>query len=706
MRPAKGQVDTGTAQVIDLAAARERLPGERQVERLSDGRRKGNHGNRASAPMRVATIAQLEEVLALRGEVTAADKDACASAAGVALRTINRWWEQTCQYKLNNARDTHPGPRAPTDQPDDAGTETDGCVPTCSDFTHGRGCRTGLTTGSLPGWLYKFNEVDRLQLTPDEVAFFATHSTIIDAIEAVHQDPTSRLRHYATSTLYRAWADVSEPVRIGAKYDATRQRKNEATFPLSGAESLNDSWSIDEYDLKVVASYRGVTVEPKVLIVRERHSGLPLAKIVTPRAATGTDTGTVLAAAAIGYTVPHPTDPSRELRVSGVARYLNSDQGGTFMGENGAAAARRLGIGNAPIPSHQPQANGDHEVMHQSLLRLFRDGAGSRRGWVDRAGQRLDHGELPYEDVEEAVEEWFATFAHAVYAKGERAGMSRLEVYAQAQDEGRVYAGHDLLAEDEAALATIVGERIFDVTRGLQWDRRHWLSRDLANRAVDGQKVVIARLLNPDVLYVFDKHNIFLAVVEPRDQPDPVDQHGLYQDRNRRERFVADAGTRRAVEANDDAATAWDQVADGLADAAEEAEDEAVRAINAQREAADPGTPVILAEGDPLTEANAQDMTEDIAEDAKADGTSDLDVGDRREVVRPTRRGRRHTAPRTADTARPSGADELTGDSDDSEDFAEASVRRLEAARAERARRRVQQAPDPAEDQGGDDDAS
>ena len=88
---------------------------------------------------------------------------------------------------------------------------------------------------------------------------------------------------------------------------------------------------------------------------------------------TATDTGLVLAAAAIGYTVPrpHPFRDDENLRVSGVARTLVADQGSAFIGDAGATAARKLGISLAPIPSHQPQANGDHEVMHQSFLRCL-----------------------------------------------------------------------------------------------------------------------------------------------------------------------------------------------------------------------------------------------------------------------------------------------------------------------------------------------
>lgn len=162
---------------------------------------------------------------------------------------------------------------------------------------------------------------------------------------------------------------MAAPVRVGARYGAKAGRKVEAKFPLTGRDGVNESWSIDEYDLKVTANHYGLQVEPKVLIVRDRCSGLPLSYVVLPRAATGTDTGVVLAAAAIGYTVTHPDDPAREVRVTGVARHLTSDQGGSFLGETGTAAARRLGIGLTPVPSHQPQANGDHEVMHQSLLR-------------------------------------------------------------------------------------------------------------------------------------------------------------------------------------------------------------------------------------------------------------------------------------------------------------------------------------------------
>lgn len=365
--------------------------------------------------MRNAVLTELNDMLELRGEVTTADKRRCAQNAGVDPHTVNRWWRNETTKKLNSLR--QPGILGPT--PDN------GCVEACTGSSHGRGCRTGLDLAGLPGWLYKFNEPGRLQLTPDEIAFFASHTNDIEAIEAVRADPNSRLRHYAPSTLYAAWQNVSEPIRVGAKRGSARQRAIKATYPLTGTDAINETWSIDEYDLKVQAVHEGVVVHPKALIVRERHSGTPLSMVVMPRAANGRDTGRVLAAAAIGYTVTHPYDPTRELRVAGVARYLNSDQGGPFLGDDGAAAARRLGIGLNTIPSHQPQANGDHEVMHQSLLRHFADGPGSRRGWTDRAGNRLDHGAVPFDTVVEDAWEWFAAYRNTAFDKGDREGMTR-----------------------------------------------------------------------------------------------------------------------------------------------------------------------------------------------------------------------------------------------------------------------------------------
>jgi hypothetical protein len=545
-----GNRQVTAAQVISLADARDRLPGERGVERLSDGRRKGDHGNRASKAMKDNVIAGLRHTLEVFGDVTVEDKQQMADAAGVTLRTIHRWWEAELAAQVDGHRAPH--------------THAAGsCVPSCVDGRlHGRGCRKGLNVNKLPGWLYRHIEQGQaVQLTPDEVAFFASHSTVGEAIAAVRASDDHRLRHYGISTLYAAWAKVAEPVRVGAKHGAKKQRAIEATYPLSGTDMLNETWSIDEYDLKVTAYHRGHKVRPKLLVVRERLSGLPLAKLVLDRPATGADTGVVLAAAAIGYTVAHPYDDNRNLRVGGVARYLNADQGGSFLGKDGAAAARRLGIGLAAIPSHQPQANGDHEVMHQSLLRHFGDGPGSRRGWVDRAGKRLVHGLVPFDAVVDEVDAWFAEYIHTVhnaYAADSRAGMSRLEAYARAIDDGQAYEGHQLTAEDEAALATFAGERTYDPTRGIAWDNRYFLSRDLATKARKGQKLTVRTLLNPDVLYVFDAHDKFLAIAEPRDDGDAADRHGLYQDRARREAFVENAAQHRAGDARAGAEKALD----------------------------------------------------------------------------------------------------------------------------------------------------
>ena len=273
------------APVINLASVR-----QRGADRLCDGRRKGNHGNRASQAMKTAVIARLNELLDLRGVVTADDKQACAQSAGVDVRTVNRWWARECENKLAALR----APTGSGSDTDNAGGRATGhvggCVAGCKNGTHARGCRAGLDLSGLQSWLYKFNELERLQLTPDEIAFFASHTRIIDANQAVRADPHSRLRHYAVPTLYAAYANVAESVRVGARRGAAKQRSIEATYPLTGRETLNETWSIDEYDLKLSANYQGVPVEPKVLIVRERHSGLPLSMVVLPRAATGADT--------------------------------------------------------------------------------------------------------------------------------------------------------------------------------------------------------------------------------------------------------------------------------------------------------------------------------------------------------------------------------------------------------------------------------
>lgn len=134
-----------------------------------------------------------------------------------------------------------------------------------------------------------------------------------------------------------------------------------------------------------------------------------------------------------------------------------------------------------------------------------------------------------------------------------------------------MYTGHTLTVEDEAALAIPVGERSYDPTRGIQWAGRYWLSRDLANKAVRGQRLSLRQLLNPEVLYVFDTNDKFIALAELRDSGEVADQHGLYRDRALREQFVEGIATDRAAEAHASASAAWDDVADGLADAAKDA---------------------------------------------------------------------------------------------------------------------------------------
>lgn len=613
-----------TAQVVNLADARQRPTGQRTVERLCDGRRKGNHGNRASAAMKAAVIRSLRETLALTGDVTAADKEHAAQAAGVDPRTVRRWWNDELTRELK----TRTG---------DAGGNLAG--------------RDGgmLPPVDLPRYLYRYAEPGKLQLTPAEAAFIGQHSTIRDGIDALRDNPDHRLANYGISTIYAAYANIAAPVRVSAKRGAAKGRAIEATYPLTGRDQVNQTWSIDEYDLKVVASYGGVIVHPKVLIVRERNSGTPLSLKVVPVAATGIDTGHVLAAAAIGYTTAHPRRPDQDLRVSGVARYFVSDQGGAFLGDDGTAAARRLGIGPLPVPSHQPQANGDHEVMHQSLLRHFADGPGSRRGWTDRAGQRLDHGVLPYETVLAQVDAWFATYLATEFTKGDRAGRTRLEVYADEVDAGNIHHGHDLTPADEAALASVVAEHAYDPTRGVMWNKRYWLGPELASAATPSERITLKQLLDPDTLYAFDRHDRFIGIVRPREAMDIDDIHDVHADRVAREQFVKERIAKpKAKHGQTDAEHAWDEVGEALAEAAD-------AAITAALQQPDP-TP------EPDTEPDSQ------SEATLRDGDS-VGEGEVHTAVKATQRRRKPTTPSAAQRRRgtPAGQRERTDVDDDAD---------------------------------------
>ncbi|TQJ49275.1 transposase family protein [Phycicoccus sp. SLBN-51] len=540
----------GTARVLDLTAARTRQAGERTIERRSDGHRLGNHGNRASELMKKAVITQLRDIAAIRGDVTADDLREAAARADVTYRQVCRWWRADLPNQLH--------------QLDDQGHHA-------GHHTHADGDQARV---DLPRFLYRFAEPGKFQFTPDEIEVIARSRCAKDGFAALAQRPGSRVKHVSRSTLYAAWDNVSPAVRAGAKYGDKTQRASEATYPLTGRDQVNESWSIDEYDLKVTADYNGIRVEPKVLIVRERRSGAPLAYTLLPRAGTGTDTGVVLAAAAIGFTCPHPRDSQRQLRVAGVPRLLVSDQGGPFIGDDGAAAARRLGIGPNPIASHRPQSNGDHEVMHQSLLRHFVDGPGSRRGWTDRAGTNLDHGVIPWQTVVEEMAHWWTTILGTPYTSGDRKGRTRLEVYADEVDDANVYQGPTLTPADEAALAVPVAERSYDKTRGVHYEGRYWLSPELAAAAKDHERITLKQLLDPDVLYAFDRKDRFIGIVLDRAAADLEHVHDLHQDRVQRQQFVegsiAEPKAAAARAAATDAADAWAEAAEGLATAAEE----------------------------------------------------------------------------------------------------------------------------------------
>lgn len=517
------------AAVVSLIEYRDKT----EAERKSNGRRMGNHGNRASAAMRSSAVGQLADSLAALDEgenLSLAVKERIADAAGVDVRTLNRWWAS----HLRRAVEAHPPEQR------------------------------------MPRYLFRFENRNELQLLPEEVAFFAQHTRTIDAIVKVREDPDNRLSNFGVSTLYRAYANVAESVRVGARKGAEAARNCEATYPTTGRDVLNETWSIDEYDLKIRAQWDNAVIEPKVLIVRERASGLPLAYTVVPVAANGTDTGRVLAAAALGYAISHPDDPGRSIRIGGIARHLVSDQGAPFIGGTGVAAARRLGLGINSMPSHQPQANGDHEQMHQSLKAYFVDGPGSRRGWTDRAGQRLDHSVVPYEWALEQVEAWFTSHIFAEYTAGPRKGRNRLEVYLDLLEAGEVYDGHDISDEDCAALAVVVGERKYDKTRGVHFANQHWLGPELGTVGRQGDRITLKQLLDPSVLYAFDNKDRYIGVIKPRQDQDLDDIAAQYANRAARERFVKDQVAHpKAEAANKGAQAVWDETGEGLAEANE-----------------------------------------------------------------------------------------------------------------------------------------
>tara|TARA_Y100000815_G_scaffold225710_1_gene213354 strand:+ start:159 stop:2021 length:1863 start_codon:yes stop_codon:yes gene_type:complete len=527
-----------TAQVHNLDLARQ---GRDSVARRSNGYRLGDHGKRTSALTREAAINQLREVAKLHGNVTRADKERAAERADVTVRTINNWWSKACLEEVAHLRDDNEMP--------------------------------GMSHLVMPAYLYRFAEPDKLQLTQDEIAFFGQAKPLRNAIAAVRADPTNRLSHYSESTLYAAWGNVTASVRAGARDGAAAQRALEATWPLTGRDRINETWSIDEYDLKVRSrDERGAPIEPKLLCIRDRASGLPLAYTVLKHGARGADTGVLLAAAALGFTTTHPDDANGTLEVSGVARLLVSDQGGALLGDEARAAARRLGIGNSPIASHTPQSNGDHEQMHQSLLAHFGNGPGSRRGWTDIAGQRADHGDLPFDTVVEEVGNWFATYITRPFQGGPHKGRSRLGVYADLTAAGDVYDGPTLTEEDEGSVGYWVGERTYDATRGLHYDNQYWLSSALADAANPGERITLRQLIDPGTLYAYDSKGRFIGTVAPRAEAIPAEVETTHAHRARRHTFVQNHIAKpKAASASADAQDAWDAVADGLVDAADHA---------------------------------------------------------------------------------------------------------------------------------------
>ena len=242
-------------------------------------RAKGDHGNRYHEVVKAAVLIALHESLELHGTVPTKDKRQLVADHGIDLRTINRWWRTELlahaaaqELGLDDGDPTNTAD--PTDATDRGGAHGDPTQPDSgagnggdSDSGSGGsggaggaggsggagGGRSGMTPEEVETmmtkhrYLYRVVNTARLQLTPAELSFIANQPSAADAFAVFRATDRHRLAGYSDATLYRALANVPPSVLIAMRTkDETKQRKAEATYPLTGRDRINESWSIDE----------------------------------------------------------------------------------------------------------------------------------------------------------------------------------------------------------------------------------------------------------------------------------------------------------------------------------------------------------------------------------------------------------------------------------------------------------------------------
>ena len=477
--------------------------------RLSDGRRKGDHGNRADTRVRDIVMGKLEAAATAGTPVSPAQLADWALMAGVGVRQLQRWRKEVL----------HKHAQGVVDQPLHA---VDDIV------------------------LYKAREVlDKGARTPFIPA--------LDVIEEIHtkfatphkawltlsKDPAHPLYGMSRATFYQGLDRVQKGVRAGLLRGVPAMREHTLSLPRQMVDQVNHRWSIDEYEVKVeILDPLSGVVEPTklhVLIVRDEHDDLPRAWrrfLAKPNSA---DAAALIAEAVIGW-------EHDGVQVVGPAEYLRCDQG--FISAEMRRKMAFLGTQLSPAGSYWPDGNGGHERPHRDYGALLRLLPGATKGPEDHTGAPYGKGTYAtLAEVDAALEALFdeARFTHRPNT-ARHAGRTRFELYRDCVEQGMVADRPQLTDANVAPLAITVGERLANARAGVRFRKHDYLSAEFAEHGYTGPVTVGTLRADdgeaPATLYAFDDDGRFLALLWRRDLIPDAELAYITQLRRERRQYV------------------------------------------------------------------------------------------------------------------------------------------------------------------------
>ncbi|MGY2004251.1 hypothetical protein [Blastococcus sp. SYSU DS1024] len=492
-----------------------------EPERLSDGRLKGDHGNRAlPSRRRILTERLVREYPA--GTVLPPDVLAeYAELAGVTAHTVQRWRREALQRAAKetaNAARTNP-------------YAVDEVVLYKSNKVLDKGVRTGWIPSS-----------DLLKQLDD-------YSTYHLAWETLSADPAHELAAVSRSTFYAGLDRLHNAVKTGELRGLPAMRKHTLTVPRRIEELVNACWSLDEYTIKVIVRdpLAGIDepLELHLAVVRDEWDGLPLAARRWTTAPTAADLASLVGEAVLGW-------EHDGVHVGGAAARLRCDQGSPINSTEGRRRLGGVGMTIALIGSYWPDANGGHERDHRDYGLRFQMVPGATTGPQDRTGRCYDLGlYATLAEVDEVLVSLLddARFGHRPDTV-RHAGRTRFEMRRDCIEQGLVAGQFDLTDENVAELAVPLGERLANERTGVEFRKHRYLSRAFEQVGYSGQ-VIVAGLhpgddAAPETLYAFTDTGDFIALLYRDDALPEYEIAGILEDRAARRSFVeAGQKTRR-----------------------------------------------------------------------------------------------------------------------------------------------------------------